>query len=360
MVEIVQGDCLRIMPDLAENSFDAIVTDPPYFRVKGEAWDRQWDHEPDFLSWLEQVARHWFRLLKPNGSLYVFAAPGRAAQVEVTLGKFFHVLNHIVWVKEEGWHKKQDKETLRAFFPQTERILFAEHNNADNRAKGVSGWGAACDDLRGFVFEPLRAYLAGEFQRAGVPFEQANEFCGTVSMAAGHYFSKSQWCLPTAEHYAALQRGLNAGRNGSGPEYLRADYEDLRADYEDLRRPFSVSPDVPYTDVWTFPTVSSYPGKHPCEKPVPLLEHIITTSTRPGARVLDSFLGTGATAVACAHLGRDCVGLEREEEYCRIARARVAYWTGSSPVRTRTEPAPRREPARPPPGQLSLFEEIPC
>ena len=222
MVEIVQGDCRCIMPDLAESSFDAIVTDPPYFRVKEEPWDRQWDTPAEFLEWLGQLSEQWLRILKPNGSLYVFASPKMAARVEVQLSEKFNILNRIRWVKDEGWHKKAEKEAQRSFLSPWEEIIFAEHYGADNIAKGEAGYVAQCDHLRGFVFEPLRAYLAGEFARAGVKFEQANEFCGTVSMA-GHYFGKAQWSLPTAEHYAALQRGLNAGRNGSGPEYLRAD-----------------------------------------------------------------------------------------------------------------------------------------
>jgi len=34
------GDCLKVMRTMADNSVDAVVTDPPYYRVKGEDWDR--------------------------------------------------------------------------------------------------------------------------------------------------------------------------------------------------------------------------------------------------------------------------------------------------------------------------------
>ncbi|MFM9500925.1 hypothetical protein ACKI1Q_46085, partial [Streptomyces galilaeus] len=44
---------------------------------------------------------------------------------------------------------------------------------------------------------------------------------------------------------------------------LRRDYDDLRVQYEQLRRPFGVTADVPYTDVWDFDPVQYYPGKHP-------------------------------------------------------------------------------------------------
>jgi len=46
--EIREGDCLEVMASMADNSVDAIVTDPPYFKVKGEEWDRQWDKPEAF------------------------------------------------------------------------------------------------------------------------------------------------------------------------------------------------------------------------------------------------------------------------------------------------------------------------
>ena len=48
--------------------------------------------------------------------------------------------------------------------------------------------------------------------------------------------------------------------------------------------------DVPYTDVWEFPPVQYYPGKHPCEKPAAMMEHIIRSSSRPGDVVADFFM----------------------------------------------------------------------
>jgi site-specific DNA-methyltransferase (adenine-specific) len=99
-------------------------------------------------------------------------------------------------------------------------------------------------------------------------------------------------------------------------EDLRREYEDLRREYEDLRRPFALSADVPYVDTWTFKAVQHYPGKHPCEKPVEMLEHILRTSTKPGAVVLDAFCGSGSLGVACLKLGRRPVLIDKGEEWC--------------------------------------------
>lgn len=62
---------------------------------------------------------------------------------------------------------------------------------------------------------------------------------------------------------------------------------------------------------------------HPCEKPVELLEQMITVTTARGMVVLDPFMGTGATGVACAHLKRSFIGIEMDESYIAVARKRI-------------------------------------
>jgi site-specific DNA-methyltransferase (adenine-specific) len=333
---IHHGDCLAVMRDMADNSVDAIVTDPPYFKVKGEAWDRQWDKPTQFLAWLDTIAEQWQRLLKPNGSLYCFASSKMAARVECKIAERFAVLSHIVWQKGDengnGMHTRQHKEGCRIWFPQTERIIFAEHYGADNIAKGEAGYVSKCDELRGFVFEPLRAYLDGERARSGLTVRQVAEAfqqksgSRTVTGMAGHWFGQVQWALPTLGNYEWLRELLHLRGNweqNARKGFLRREYEDLRREYEDLRRPFSVTADVPYTDVWTFPTVQHYKGKHPCEKPLAMMEHIIRASTRPGAVVLDCFAGSGATGEACLSLDRQFVGIEKDPAYADQARRRL-------------------------------------
>jgi adenine-specific DNA-methyltransferase len=325
-VTLYEGDCLQVMRGMADNSVDAVITDPPYFKVKGEWWDRQWNTAAGFLDWIGQLSEQWQRILKPNGSLYVFASPKMAARVEVQISERFNVLNHIVWRKPFSRHNQADKEAIRGFFPQTERIIFAEHYGADNIAKGEAGYAAKCDELRGFVFEPLRAYLDGERERAGVTREQVNAEWQVWKRSpkggmSSHWFSSSQWALPTVENYEWL-RGVFSRLNHGGA-YLQRDWEDLRREYEDLRRPFSVSADVPYTDVWDFPTVAHYPGKHPCEKPAALIRHIITTSTKPGAVVLDCFAGSGVVGEVANKTGRHFIGIEIDKHWCSAARRRI-------------------------------------
>ena len=320
------GDCLAILPTLPDNSVDLILTDPPYYKVKGDAWDRQWATTTKYLAWLDKVLAEFARVLRPNGSLYLFASPQMAARVECLVGTRFAVLNRITWRKAEGRHKAACKADLRSFFPASEAIIFAEHLGADNIAKGEAGYGAKCDELRGFIFEPLRKYLEDARKAAGIDKIAINTACGFSAspggMASRHYFSRSQWWLPTEDHYLAIQR-LAPTHFTRAYEDLRKEYEDLRKEYESLRRPFQVTADVPYTDVWDFPTVSHYKGKHPCEKPQDLLRHIITASSLPGAVVLDTFMGSGSTGEAALALNRKFIGIELDPAWVAKAAKRL-------------------------------------
>ena len=329
------AECLAFMRGMAENSVDAIITDPPYFRVKGEAWDNQWDTPAEFLAWVGQLCEQFERILKPNGSLYFFASPQMAARVEVEIGWRFNVLNSITWRKGSAARTSlsrgnaSEKEALRQFWPESERIIFAEHYGADNIAKGEAGYEAKCDKLRGFVFEPLRAYLDGERIRAGFDRKACDAACG--NQMSGHYFSPVQWTLPTADNYEKLRAAFNAGGGEylrREYEYLRREYEDLRREYEDLRRPFAVTAKDQWSDVWEFDPVGAYPGKHPCEKPLPLLCHILQASTRPGAVVFDPFAGSGSLAHACHDMGRQFIGTEQCPDNFRKAAARIAHVCG--------------------------------
>ncbi len=339
-ITLYHGDCLDILPTLADGSVDAVVTDPPYFRVKGDWWDRQWNSVAGFLAWMDDLLLEVYRVLRPNGSLYLYASPKMAAHVEVLISERFNVLNHIVWLKNGNGtrrHEAQlvDKGLSRSWFPDNERIIFAEHYGADGYAKGEAGYTQKCDELRGFVFEPLRVYLDGERLRAGASKSQVNNLFSGPNVGQ-YWWQQRNWQLPTKENYEILRRGLSSMNNGGEylrkeyedlrKEYedLRKEYEDLRKEYEDLRRPFSVSPDVPYTDVWEFPVVMGYEGKHPTEKPLPLMQHIIETSTREGDTILDPFMGSGTTGVACVQTGRNFIGIEIDEAYFDIAERRIA------------------------------------
>jgi len=64
-------------------------------------------------------------------------------------------------------------------------------------------------------------------------------------------------------------------------------------------------------------------NNHPTVKPIKLMEYLVKLVSKEGSTVLDPFLGSGTTAIACEKLGRKWIGIEREEDYIKIAKARL-------------------------------------
>ena len=71
---------------------------------------------------------------------------------------------------------------------------------------------------------------------------------------------------------------------------------------------------------------------HPTMKPVPLLEKLITNSSRREAVVYDLFLGSGSTLIACENTGRKCYGMEIDPGYCSVILERWSEYTGKVPT----------------------------
>lgn len=64
-------------------------------------------------------------------------------------------------------------------------------------------------------------------------------------------------------------------------------------------------------------------GVHPTEKPLPLMRELVSLFTNSGDTILDPFMGSGTTLVACAQMGRKGIGIELDQKYFDIACKRV-------------------------------------
>lgn len=77
-------------------------------------------------------------------------------------------------------------------------------------------------------------------------------------------------------------------------------------------------------DVWRIPPVNFTVAKnHPAEKPVELINKMLVNSTKNGDVVLDTFMGSGSTGVACKSLGRSFIGIEISPTYFEVAGHRI-------------------------------------
>ena len=83
--------------------------------------------------------------------------------------------------------------------------------------------------------------------------------------------------------------------------------------------------DKQMTDVWRLPAIAKWEkscGKHPTQKPLGVLTRLLQASTKPNDWVLDPISGSGTTGIAANLLGRKYLGLEIEEEFLAMSKAR--------------------------------------
>ncbi len=89
-------------------------------------------------------------------------------------------------------------------------------------------------------------------------------------------------------------------------------------------------------DVWMFDKPTASP-LHPTTKPVPLFQKAIENSSSAGDVLLDTFLGSGTSLIACERSGRICYGMELEPAYVDVAIKRWEAFTGEKAVREERE-----------------------
>jgi site-specific DNA-methyltransferase (adenine-specific) len=304
---LIEGDSLKVCKSFPDHSVSLLLTDPPYHSTKKDNiyGDNSFKEDEQYLEWVDQYAVEWKRILKPNGSVFCFCSPTMAARLEMIFSKDFNILSHIVWTKPndpgfDGWKQKMSKEALRQWYDHSERVIFAEPAISGNLRRSYCGH-----------------ILRGHREKTGLSSKDVAEIIGAYGRV-NHGGAVSNWeagrNVPSLEQYMRLRAALiNTGKIDEMP------------DYRDVVRPFNVDKTKEFTDIWTFPNIRPYKGKHPAEKPITMLEHAIAATTYQGDIVLDCFAGSGSTAVAALKLGRYSVSMEIEEYWCNKIKRLLTF-----------------------------------
>lgn len=332
---VAGGDSLELLKRLPSNCVSLILTDPPYHATKKQNiyGDTAFAEDQHYLQWMEAYAAEWRRILKPNGSLFCFCDSSMAARLEVMLSARFNILSHVVWTKPndpgfDGWKGKMKKEALRQWYPHSERIIFAEPAVEGNLHRS-----------------PFAQFLREARKKSGLSGHQLTEMTGAYGKV-NHGGAVSNWetgrNVPNRKQYEKICNALQSTGN-----------VDFMPRYEDAIRVFKVDGTKEFTDVWNFPSVRPYKGKHPAEKPALMLEHMIEATTFPGDIVLDCFAGSGSTGFASVSLERKAVAMEIDPHWVSHIGKRLSSIT----LTTRSDKTMaelQRDEERTPP-QLGLF-----
>jgi site-specific DNA-methyltransferase (adenine-specific) len=268
------GDCLDKLKELEDNSVDSIVTDPPYgLSFMGKKWDYD---VPSTEMWIECL-----RVLKPGGHLLSFSGSRTYHRMAVRIEDAgFEIRDQIMWVYGSGFPK--GKSQLK---PAHEPIVLARKPLSEKSvAENVLKWGTG-----------------------GLNIDESR---------IGYNDDKP--------HSVSTER---EGGNSWNKDYVRTeDWEPNNTGRWPANIIFDEG-DEPWRKFFYCPKASKKDrddlNNHPTVKPTDLMLYLIKLVTPVNGVVLDPFLGSGSTGKAAIRGGFDFIGIEKEEEYIKIAEARI-------------------------------------
>ena len=133
----------------------------------------------------------------------------------------------------------------------------------------------------------------------------------------GHYFTNGvQFCVPTESNYTKLQE----------TGYFQKPYTEIKEIDNQFKKQFASTFNLweggKYKDN-VFEYKRDRDNFHPTQKPVLLLEDLIKTFSNENDLVVDLTMGSGTTGVACVNTNRNFIGIELDDKYFEIAKARI-------------------------------------
>ena len=183
----------------------------------------------------------------------------------------------------------------------------------------------------GGVRMTMREWLRYEWIRAGLPLWKTNEACGVKNAATRKYFTQDHlWYFPPKEAFEALAKYANLHGKPTGRPYFSLDGRRPinGAEWARMRAKFTCPAGV--TNVWREPAVRGIERLkknneciHMNQKPLKLLELILSVSSERGDVVWEPFGGLCSAAIAAHKLGRRVRAAERVPEFFNIAVKRL-------------------------------------
>lgn len=316
------GDSFQLLPAVESGSADMVLIDPPYGMGKDKAWDT-FNGKAEYLDFMGRAFIQAQRILKQNGTLGFW---------HNDLQKIAWLCNWLeentdlrfttwgLWVKpthrKKLWACPGPGNTLRSWFNIGEFCVFfvrAEPGTAWNKT------GLELARLNTENFASLRNYFRRLLEHTGATKRQIIE---TVGQSADHCFrfDSTQWLLPTRETYLKIVAAFHCD-NWDGYrtfDNLKAEHDKTVESYasqiqaaNDAR--FTHNLDNNHCNIWISQEQDGT-KRHQCQKPLDIVERIISTHTNPGGLVVDFFAGSGSTGVAAVRCGRRFLLIDNDEE----------------------------------------------
>uniref|UniRef100_A0A6C0IB98 DNA methylase N-4/N-6 domain-containing protein n=1 Tax=viral metagenome TaxID=1070528 RepID=A0A6C0IB98_9ZZZZ len=301
---ITLGECIEQMRRIPSNSIDMICTDPPYFLdglgddwnketidtkgasslvgnlPKGMKFDR--NQSKKFFEFYAKVSVEIFRILKPGGAFLSFSSPRLYHSMAMAIEEAgFEIRDMLGWI----YTQSQVKAFSQDHIIEKDKTLSAEEKVALKEL--CAGW--KTPQLKPAI-EPI---------------------CLAVKPIEGRYIDNFQ-----KYSTGLMNTNVKVGEDGT---YFPANIivTENSSQQEELEKVFLVSKP-------TKKEKGDY-NTHLSVKPVELISHLMKLYTKEGAIVLDPFMGSGTTAVACIQSNRKYIGFDINKEYIKICEKRITF-----------------------------------
>ncbi|MBK6571795.1 MAG: site-specific DNA-methyltransferase [Saprospiraceae bacterium] len=301
------GDCLIESDKIQNGSVDLILTDLPYGNMKGidnPQRPKSWGNK-EYLKWDEciepksiyEVAN---RILRKNGKMILFSQqPHTTELITKQVPNLPHSFN-MIWEKNDFANALLCNKAPVSYY---EDILIFSKNH----------------DFEGM--HPLRPYFKIVMDFIGLNLKQINTKLEHRRAEHTFYIDSTQYGLCTEKTYNELIKVFGIDKM----EGFKT-YSELKPIDEQFKKEFAST-----FNLWEGNKYKSnilkykkdYNGYHPTQKPVLLLEDLIKTFSNEGNLVVDLTMGSGSTGVACKNTNRNFIGIEKDENYFKIAEQRI-------------------------------------
>lgn len=282
-MQLLNGDCMKLMKDIPDGSVDMVLCDLPY-----GVTDFEWDKIID----TRRLFAEYKRICKQNANVLLFCQIGLAKHLMNSTfdSEFSHCL---VWVKNNKTRPLTHKKLPMS---QYEMILCFRLNKYGNKN----------------AHKALRDYFTRELDRSGKTVKEIKALIPNKS--AHHWFGyASDYRIPTEINYKRLQDVTG---------FFSRPYSEVRLEFLSEEKNICTFNKVIDSDVLYAPLTEK--RVHPAQKPVKLLEQLIAAYSNEGDTVLDNCMGSGSTGVAVKRVGgRHFIGIEQNKIYFGIAQERI-------------------------------------
>jgi len=333
--KIVLGDCVEVMKKIPDNSIDSIVTDPPYgLKFMGKDWDRFEQERNSYYDFTLKWAKECLRVLKPGGYLLAFGGARTYHRLACAIEDAgFEVRDMVEWVYGSGFPKSMNvgEGMGTALKPAHEPICMARKPISEKSVvQNIAKWGTG-----GLNIDACRVLYNGETPNVG---GRANHGRGD---GYGYKPLKDKIQPNTTGRFPAnlihdgsqLVLEIFPETKSSAGHFDKDDYEEGDGVTNFTRGDFNGYGDrgsaarffycAKANSVERNTGLDDKKNIHPTVKPIALMRYLVRLVTPKGGLVLDPFIGSGTTALACIMEGFDYLGIEKEPEYVKIAEARI-------------------------------------